>query len=126
MTKILVAEDEPRIRELLVDTLCDAGYEVVQAEDGGEALAKAFDEHPDIILLDVMMPVMDGFQVLEQLKNDPITQAIPVIVATAKGREEDQLQARSIGAWDYITKPWESDEVESKVRKVLLQIRLVG
>ena len=116
MTRILVAEDERRIRELLVDTLCDAGYDVIEAEDGGEALAKVGQEHPDLVLLDVMMPVLDGFQLLEQLKNDPITQASPVIMATDNGQEGDQLKARSIGAWDYITKPWESsDEVIPKV-----------
>ena len=126
MTKILVAEDERRIRELLVDILFYAGYDVVEAENGGVALEKVREEHPDIILLDVMMPVMDGFRVLEKLDNDPSTQWIPVIMVTAKGQERDELEARATGAWDYITKPWEPGEVESKVMNAEIAARRVN
>ena len=73
MTQILVAEDEPDIRELLVDLLRDAGYDVIQASDGSAALEKARLELPDMIILDLILPVLDGFQVLEQLKSDPAT-----------------------------------------------------
>ncbi len=122
MTKILVAEDEYPIRAVLVDILLDVGYEVIEAMDGGTALQKACHEHPDIILLDMMMPVMDGFQVLEKLQNDPATKSMPVIMVSAKGHEEDQLRATSLGASDYITKPWEPDEVESKVMRMEIAI----
>lgn len=115
MAKVLVAEDELDIRELLVDILEDAGHEVVVAEDGATALRKARKHHPEIILLDVMMPVKDGLQVLEHLKSDPVTRSITVIMVTAKGQTQDEIQARFAGAWDYITKPFEADEVESKV-----------
>ena len=114
-TKVLVVEDEPDIRELLVDILEDAGYEVSQAMDGGTALEKVRDYPPDIILLDVSMPVMDGFQVLERLQKEPATRSIPVIMVTAKGHQQDVIKARTGGAWGYVTKPWEAEEIESKV-----------
>ena len=115
MTKVLVVEDEPDIRELLVDILEDAGHEVVVAEDGVTALREAHNHHPEIILLDVMMPVMDGLEVLEHLKSDPVTRSITVIMVTAKGQSQDEIKARFAGAWDYITKPFEANEVETKV-----------
>ena len=123
MSKILVAEDEEHIRKMLVDLLFYEGYDVIEAADGGAALEMACSEQPDLILLDVMMPVMDGFQVLEKLKNDLSTQSIPVIMVTAKGQERDELQARATGAWDYITKPWEPGEVESKVMNAEIETR---
>ena len=123
MTKILVADDERDIRNLLVDDLSDAGYDVIVAQDGSAAFDKACDESPDIILLDVMMPVMDGFQVLQKLKDNSATRSIPVIMVTAKGQEHDQQKAMTIGAYDYITKPWDSDEVESKVIRAEATIR---
>ena len=118
MTKILVVEDERRIRELLVDILLDSEYDVLEAEDGCEGLEKACSEHPDIILLDVMMPAMDGFQVLKKLKADPAGQSIAVIMVTAKGQETDVAKAKEMGAVGYICKPWEPDEVEAQVKKV--------
>ncbi len=118
MTKILVVEDERRIRDLLVDILLDSEYDVIEAETGCEGLEKAFSEHPDIILLDVMMPAMDGFQVLEKLKDDPAVQSIAVIMVTAKGQETDVVKAKEMGAIGYICKPWEPDEIETQVRKV--------
>ena len=118
MTKILVVEDERRIRELLVDILRDSGFDVIEAEDGSEGLEKACSEHPDIILLDVMMPAMDGFQVLEKLKDDPAVQSIAVIMVTAKGQDTDVVKAKEMGAIGYICKPWEPDEIETQVKKV--------
>ncbi len=118
MTKILVVEDERRIRELLVDILLDEEYDVIEAEDGCEGLEKACSEHPDIMLLDVMMPGMDGFQVLEKLKEDPVAQFIAVIMVSAKGQEADVAKALELGAVGYICKPWDPDEVETQVKKV--------
>ncbi len=92
MTKILVVEDESDIRELLVDILCDCGYDVVEAADGAAALVLVNQERPDIILLDVMMPVMDGFQVLKHLKGDPTTRTTPVIMVSAKSQEQEVHQ----------------------------------
>ena len=118
MTKILVVEDERRIRELLVDILLDSEYDVIEAADGCEGLEKAFSQHPGIMLLDVMMPGIDGFQVLEKLKDDPAVQSIAVIMVTAKGQETDVVKAKEMGAIGYICKPWESDEVEAQVKEV--------
>ena len=123
MTTILVADDERDIRDRLADTLTDAGYGVIQAKDGGDALAKAWHEHPDIILLDVMMPVMDGFEVLRRLKKreeeDPATQSIPVILLTSLAPEEGEQAAISMGASHYLTKDWEPGMVEAAVRVAL-------
>ena len=115
MTKILVVEDEPHIRELLVDILIDSGYDVVEAGNGAAALDLVSQERPDIILLDVMMPVMDGLQVLKLLQGDPATRATPVIIVSAKSQEREVRAAKIAGAWDYVIKPWEAGEVEAKV-----------
>jgi len=122
MTKILVVEDETDIRELLVDILGDAGYDVVVASDGGAALAVVTQEQPDIILLDVMMPVIDGLQVLRVLKGDPATCATPVIMVSAKSQEQEVREAKDAGAWDYLVKPWESGDVEAKVARAQDQL----
>lgn len=119
MTKVLVADDETRIREVLVDILTDDGYEVAEAMNGRIALEKVHLDRPDIILLDVMMPEMDGFEALQQLTSDPSTHSIPVIMVTAKGQETDIKEATEAGAWGYIRKPWENGEVEATVLAAL-------
>ena len=91
--------------------------------DGGDILEQVCREQPDTILLDVMMPVLDGFQVLENLKSSPATRSIPVIMLTARGQEQDELRARASGAWDYITKPWNPNEVQSKIQIAETAIR---
>ena len=119
MAKVLVAEDEADIRQLLVETLFDAGYDVVEAEDGGVALRKACSEHPDVILLDVWMPVMDGFEVLRELRDDPATEATPVIMLTAIPALEGEKDAMALGISNYITKPWDSKTLELTVKVAL-------
>ncbi len=101
----LVVEDDLDIRVLLVDTLLDMGYEVIEAEHGDMGLKMAIDERRDIVLLDVMMPVMDGFQVPERLKEDLGPGCPRVIMVSAKVHEQDVLKAREKGAWGYVTKP---------------------
>ena len=115
MTKILVVEDDTDIRNLLVDTIADMGLEVIEAEDGGIGLDKAISQRPDIILLDLMMPVMDGLQVLGELKAGPATQSIPVIMVSAKGQGEDVMKALTAGAWGYVIKPWDEGALELAV-----------
>ena len=88
MTKALVVEDERDIRQLLVDNLFDFGYDVLESRDGGEAVQMASQELPDLILLDVMLPVMDGFKVLRELRENPLTEAIPVILLTVLGHRK--------------------------------------
>ena len=115
MTKILVVEDDRDIRNLLVDTILDMGFEAMEAEDGGAGLQKAIAELPDIILLDLMMPVMDGLEVLAKLKDEPGAQKILVIMVSAKGQDEDLAKALRAGAWGYVVKPWEYGQLESVV-----------
>ena len=123
MTKILVVEDDRDIRNLLVDTIGDMGYTVIEAEDGGVGLEKALTDRPDIILLDLMMPVMDGLQVLSKLKEDPGTQKTPVIMVSAKGQDEDVGRALRAGAWGYLVKPWQHGQLELAVTGAEKQIK---
>ena len=123
MTKILVVEDDPDIRELLIDSLCDIGYDVMKAGDGGAGLQSALEGLPDIILLDMMMPVLDGLEVLDRIKSNPLTRFIPVIMVSAKGQEQDISTALNSGALSYLVKPWEPEDLEAKVRQAEAAIR---
>jgi flagellar protein FlaH len=116
---VLVAEDEPDIRQLLVDTLADAGFDVIEAGDGGMALEKARQERPDVVLLDVMMPVMDGFEVLGKLRQDPITRRIPVVMLTALSASEGERLGMELGVTHYLTKPLDHGVLEATLRVVL-------
>jgi CheY-like chemotaxis protein len=119
MARVLVVEDVPDIRFLLVETLVDAGHEALEAADGVEGLASARQHHPDVILLDVMMPVMDGLKMLVELKADPSTLSIPVIMVSAKGQEQDVKKALRLGAFAFVVKPWVHNEVESQITRAL-------
>ena len=119
MAKILVVDDSADIRLLLSRTMKAAGYEVFQASDGSEVLPAVHSYQPDLILLDVSMPKVDGFTALGMLKNDPRTKGIPVIMITAKGHPDDLDTARNLGALDYINKPWGNGEVELRVQWAL-------
>ena len=106
--KILIAEDEKDLRILLYDQLTGAGHSVIQAENGMQALQLFRSESPDMAILDVMMPVMDGFSLLAQIRE---TSNMPVIFLTAKGDEIDKVSGLRLGADDYLVKPWgRSDE----------------
>lgn len=109
--RILLVEDEKNII-LGVRTCLDAvGYEVEVAENGELAMEAVQRSHPDLILLDLMLPKMNGFEVLESLKGDPETEAIPVVVLTAKAEEEDRQRATELGAEAYMTKPFKPQEL---------------
>ena len=116
MAKILIVDDSADIRLLLSRSLKAAGYEVFQASDGSEVMAAVQSYEPDLVLLDVSMPKVDGFTALGQLKNDPRTKTIPVVMITAKGHPDDLDTARNLGALDYINKPWGNGEVELRVQ----------
>ncbi len=113
---LLVADDEPAIRDLLRDFFESQGYAVVTASDGREALAAAREAAPDLVLLDVMMPWMDGFDVVRELRRGGDT---PVILLTARVGEDDKVKGLGLGADDYVTKPFSFHEVAARVQAVL-------
>lgn len=122
MNKILVVDDSSDIRLLLSRTLRAGGYTVSEATDGDEVMAASLSYEPDMILLDVAMARVDGFKALAQLKKDPRTKQIPVIMVTAKGHPSDLETARSLGALDYINKPWAHGEVELRVQWAITSV----
>lgn len=122
MVKILVAEDERDIRELIAFTLRFAGFEVELASNGSEAVEKAPDAIPDLILMDVRMPRMTGYQACEALKENPITRDIPVVFLSAKGQESEIQEGLEVGAMEYILKPFAPDELTAQVHRILQEI----
>lgn len=118
MAKILIADDDLNTRLWIDRILTKQGHQVIQAEDGRSACAKVLSEKPDLILLDVTMPVADGFQVLEALKEYSATADIPVIMITARAKQEDIMQGMK-WATDYLTKPVTPDELRTSVWNVL-------
>ena len=119
MARILVADDDPLSIKLLNFRLRSVGHEVIFAVNGGEALEVATREKPDLVLLDIMMPVMNGFQVLRKLKSQEETKNIPVIMLTSKVQEKDVVFGLEAGAEDYITKPFSFAELNARVNRVL-------
>jgi len=117
--KILVVDDEERVREMLGFRLRLFGYEVVQAANGREAIEAATREKPDLVLLDVMMPELDGFQVCSRLKQDEATRSIPVVILTAKAEAKDVTRAVNSGAVDYVVKPYDPQVLQQKVARSL-------
>jgi two-component system alkaline phosphatase synthesis response regulator PhoP/two-component system response regulator VicR len=116
--KILVVDDERPIVRLVQVNLEHAGYEVVTAYDGKEALEKVEQEKPDLIILDVMMPQMDGFEVMQRLQANPKTRDIPVIMLTAKAQDADVFRGWQSGVTLYLTKPFSPFELISFVRRI--------
>jgi DNA-binding response OmpR family regulator len=106
MTTILVVDDEPPIVDLVRFTLEDADVRVVEASDGAEALVVAKRTIPDLVLLDVHMPRLDGFEVCRQLRMEPSLAHIPIVMLTAAGQEADRARGRAAGADEYLTKPF--------------------
>jgi DNA-binding response OmpR family regulator len=122
MPKILVAEDERDIRELIGFTLRYAGFEVELAINGAEAVEKAAAAQPDLILLDVRMPKMTGYEACRQLKEDLTTAEIPIVFLSAKGQEVEIEQGLASGALEYIVKPFAPDELASQVKDILRRV----
>ncbi len=117
--KILIADDEPDFLATLKSRLEFEGFVVVTAVEGEEALRKIRLEKPDLVLLDIMMPTMNGYQVCREVKRDPETRAIVVVMVTAKSQSSDKFWAKETGADDYVTKPFEIDDLIEKIRDVL-------
>ena len=120
-TKILVADDDGLIRDLLYKKFTRMGYSVLSADNGNDALKTMSAMRPDIAVLDIMMPGMDGLSVLRQAKDDPALTEIPVVMLTAKGQQENVLKGLETGAHDYISKPFDVDEVVARVSGILLR-----
>ncbi len=121
--KILVVDDEPEAVELVEFNLKQAGFDVMTAEDGAEALKKARASLPSLVVLDLMMPEMDGLEVCKMLRRDPATAALPIIMLTAKAAEIDRILGLELGADDYITKPFSPRELVLRIRKILARGR---
>lgn len=121
MAKILVADDEQSIREILRIYLENEGYEVIEAEDGADALRKIELDKPDLVLLDIMMPILDGIEVCRQVRKH---HDIPIIMATAKDADDDRILGLEMGADDYVTKPFNNRELMARVKAVLRRFSL--
>ncbi|MDZ7842798.1 MAG: response regulator [Gammaproteobacteria bacterium] len=117
--QILIAEDEPYIVESLGFVLGQSGYAVSAESDGSAVIQRVRDLAPGVVILDLMLPNRNGFEILKELKNDPDLLAIPVLVLTAKGQNQDRTTADQLGADAFITKPFSNREVLSCVRKLL-------
>jgi len=126
MAKILVAEDERDIRELIAFTLRYAGFDVVLATNGLEAIDLVKQESPELVILDVRMPKMTGYDACRVLKEDPATCDIPVVFLSAKGQETEIQQGIESGAEEYILKPFIPDELTAQVRDVLNRLGGLG
>ncbi|MDS4074340.1 MAG: response regulator [Defluviicoccus sp.] len=119
MKSILVVEDEPNIVLSLQFLMKKAGFEVRVANDGEEALALVQDRAPDLILLDVMIPKRDGFDVCQTIRANPDWKDVYIILLTAKGREVDREKGIALGANDYVTKPFSTRDLTEKVKQIL-------
>jgi len=120
--RLLVVEDEATVRELLAATLRFAGFEVTSVATAGEAVAAATREPPDLVLLDVMLPDMDGFEVVRRLRDLRVTTRggpVPVLFLTARDRQADKVTGLSLGADDYVTKPFDLEELIARIRAIL-------
>jgi two-component system phosphate regulon response regulator PhoB len=117
--RILVVEDEADLRDVIAYNLTREGYKVSSASGGLEGLKKAREQSPDILLLDLMLPDVDGLEVCRRLRRDPLTAAMPIIMVTAKGEESDVVLGLGIGADDYVSKPFSPSELVARVRAVL-------
>ena len=115
--RLLVVDDEPNIRDLLAASLRFAGFEVVAAADGNEALKLAGEYHPDLVVLDIMLPDMDGFTVLRRLRS--AGPRVPVLFLTARDDMADKVQGLTVGGDDYVTKPFSLEEVVARIRAIL-------
>jgi CheY-like chemotaxis protein len=117
--KVLVVDDETRILRLMEATLVPAGYQVILAENGTEAITKASLSSPDVILLDVMMPGMDGFEVASKLRANKQTKGVPIVMVTALGEVKDRIKALESGADDFLTKPVDKTELLMRIKTLV-------
>ncbi|WP_192034555.1 response regulator [Halomonas sp. YLGW01] len=119
MAKVLVVDDEPNIVLSLEFLMQQAGFEVMTAADGESALVRVAEAPPDLVLLDISLPGISGFDVLERLRGDPALTRLPIIMLTAHGREVEREKGLALGADDYITKPFSTQALVEKVKALL-------
>ena len=117
--KILLVDDEPHIVIMVENRIKQAGYEIITASDGQQGLEKARKEKPDLIILDVMLPKLDGYKVCRMLKFDEKYKHIPIIMFTARAQEADRKMGEEVGADGYITKPFEPQVLLAKIKELL-------
>lgn len=122
MANILVAEDERDIRELINFTLTFAGHQVTMVENGEEAVLKAQELQPDLIMMDVRMPKLTGYEACRKIKEIEMTKDIPVVFLTAKGQDEEVTTGIEVGAIAYILKPFELDKLTEQINEILTKI----
>jgi len=121
MDRVLVVDDEPRFVKLVEANLLTEGFEVIKGNNGREAVQSAANDQPNLVLLDVMMPEVDGFQACERIRG---FSNVPIIMLTAKGQEEHRVQGLNLGADDYIVKPFSAEELLARVKAVLRRSKL--
>ena len=117
--KILVVEDTEDNRQILRDLLGMAGYEMIEANDGAEGVAKAAEHKPDLILMDIQMPVMDGYEATRRIKANPALKSIPIVAVTSYALSGDEQKTRDAGCDAYIAKPYSPRQMLAKVREIL-------
>ena len=117
--RILIADGDPLVRRFVGALLVNNGYDVHLAEDGEAVLRSAVAQKPRLLLIDLVLPGKDGFEVLHALKEDPATARLPVLILSVKDREEDVVKALSLGAEDYLSRPFSTQELLARIRRIL-------
>jgi len=122
-TKVLVAEDSPTVRRLVCTRLLADGYEVIEAQDGAEALDLALSERPAALVLDKVMPKLDGFEVVRRLRESEETRAVPIVMLTEHAGEDDVLGGLDLGVDEYMPKPFSPRELSVRLQRILARSR---
>ncbi len=116
---VLVVDDEPDVRKLIITGLVEAGYNVADLDSAVGLFDIVLESSPDLIILDLTMPEIDGLGALNELKSDPRTAHVPVVIVSAQAQRETMIRARDLGATDFIVKPWDDGEVEWRIGNIL-------
>ena len=119
--RILVVEDQPDNRKIIRDTLAGTDYEITEAENGEEALAAIAKQRPDLILMDIQLPIMDGYTATRHIKGDPALRSIPIIAVTSYALSGEEKKARAAGCDDYVPKPYSPRQLLAKIRQYIPQ-----
>jgi two-component system, cell cycle response regulator DivK len=121
--RILVVEDQPDNRQIIRDMLAPTEYEIIEVENGEQALAVVAKERPDLILMDIQLPVMDGYEATRRIKADPALRSIPIIAVTSYALSGEEMKARAAGCDEYVAKPFSPHQLLAKIKQYLSQAR---